>query len=219
MKDPNIGFRYQTFEDGKILRTPYDKTKQEACGEPWHVATLTGTTLDYASKDAHMKHPAVARHLNSNKVPWELITICGEDSKTFGVPTLAKVVDAAEAANVAHPPTETVTLAPAETPAIIHATKTGMPNIYDRTAMLKWVAENLPNATPFPVLDPSQGDKTPELVVWLQLYMPEEFRRRYGVIGPGYIEAKRIGQNGKTETYRKAVLFATRRTCVTEKPN
>lgn len=55
---------------------------------------------------------------------------------------------------------------------------------------------------PAPKKNPRFGDKTPEFVDWLRKYKPEEYKNRYGIIGPG--EVTRI-EHTKTAQGRPAI--------------
>lgn len=68
------------------------------------------------------------------------------------------------------------------------------------------------------------GDKTPEYVEWFKEYYPEEFEKKYGVIGKGSVKKhKRIPHPeivGRETTVEIEVpaLLSTRKTHLTEKP-
>lgn len=75
---------------------------------------------------------------------------------------------------------------------------------------------------PMPKKNPRLGDKTPAVVDWYKRYKPEEYRARYGIIGPGMVTKTRKvldPETGKTVTqaYEVEAVIAHRKIPGTEK--
>lgn len=202
-------------EGHDIFRGEYDRETNAAVGQPWKVARIEGTKLVFVSAEAAKKRLAIMKFLTNQSPPitWNESEVDRTDPTT----RIAEAIPEDESATVDATP-EPPRPAPME---IQHDTSPNpadpMPDIYNRQAMVAWVTRSMPHALPFPEINQSEGDKTPDLVIWLQKFHPEEFKRRYGVIGQGTVEAKRIGPSGKTETFRRPCLMALRKTVLTEK--
>jgi hypothetical protein len=82
-----------------------------------------------------------------------------------------------------------------------------------------------------PLKNKRDGDKTEAVVEWYRKYHPEEFKRRYGIDGPGtvtkykkvpYVDPKtRTITPGRytTEPFQEAALLSKRKIHLTEKPD
>lgn len=106
-------------------------------------------------------------------------------------------------------------------PEVDRSTMPPMPDSNNRNALVEWVKRWWPSVPQPPTLSPNDGDKTPEFVNWISLYFPAEFRERYGVEGEGdlvetvsYLDREGVWRSKKVT---RRVLFAKRKTCITEK--
>jgi|GEM_PF-3636685 len=76
---------------------------------------------------------------------------------------------------------------------------------------------------PMPKMTRQAGDKTPELVEWYRDYKPEEYKAKYGIIGPGKVTKWRKALDDETGEpidvpYEQDCILATRKTHLTELP-
>jgi hypothetical protein len=77
------------------------------------------------------------------------------------------------------------------------------------------------NIPPMPKKDMRFGDKTPAVMEWYKKYHPEQYRARYGIVGPGTVTKYRREENEKGEKvsvpYEVDAILARRKTKFTEK--
>lgn len=196
---------YKMDENGRF-------TRQEPGGEVQHVCDYKDGVLTYVSPEMRKFHVKVGSILNQKRYRVSRILVIGENTRA-ATETLPDPVAQSETVTMG----ETTTV---KTPLLVVAKDSMTPEKRKAVNKLR-KDQGYPEEVETTDVPPCPngghlGDKAPEVVEWYLRYQPDEFVRRYKVIGLGSINDRRVKEDPsgkiKIEKFVNEGVLADRKT-------